>query len=520
MSTRQTLVLCLTLALAAAGVLLGLLRGGPRADAESARVGEREPGVEHGLPMETRGPGAGRDPVPGDAERVDVDPSASLEERDSRRFHWADHGWRGQVLDAISGEPVGGARVTVCFRPTEAEPAPWGPIRVSPRWTTDEMGAFHRHRAHRTAGVRLAVEAPGYGQAVIEPVPGQEHLGTILLEPARGPVVFGTVRLPGGEPAAGALVQLGPHSARAAEDGGFRLPALGPLAREDLTASLHPHGLARLPGVGDRLTSPVQGPLTLTLERVPWAEVSGRVVGTDGVPGKGLRVDVLGGFQAPRAVHRTRSDGAFVLAGLDPRERYTLVARDRGGRVAGLLESVQPPAAGRVLTVGDTREVSGRVIGSVDPQAVVVTLEAPTPQGPVVLRGRVPCDEEGFFRATVPVSNALRAWVAGTEVQRFEADLDPAGGPLRLVAEPLRWRTLTCDARPFPDALWAADPSGASVGLRQGRGGVEDRIHVRGGYVEALATGPRAHELVLEAEGRELGRIPLDPQVTHLHWPR
>jgi len=106
---------------------------------------------------------------------------------------------RGRVRSARTQRPIQGAevRVGIDWGNPRNEKVPLFPIERVPLVRTEADGRFEIPRLDSRLLYRVSVLAPGFGQALVDAIPGSSHLGVELPE---GPYLFGFVRGIGGVP--------------------------------------------------------------------------------------------------------------------------------------------------------------------------------------------------------------------------------------------------------------------------------------------------------------------------------
>ncbi|MCK6481324.1 MAG: carboxypeptidase regulatory-like domain-containing protein [Planctomycetes bacterium] len=258
---------------------------------------------------------------------------------------------RGTVLDP-AGTPLAGARVSVEFAST-----PGGPMRMlssfmplgEPR-TTGSDGTFEAPSPPAGQKVVLLAKAAGFLDTRSDPVEtrGSEGVSGIVVKLRQGAVLRGKVTS-GGKPLEGALVRMTtmegendwgrqwrlrsatPHRTQA--DGTWRIENVE-TGRLVVQVS-HPKCIS---ASRDGLEAADGKVLEVDVELAAGGAVSGRVVGPDGRPFAGARLDVnvegelpagTDPFYRPPDNVAAASDGSFALEGLAP-ARYRIVATAEG----------------------------------------------------------------------------------------------------------------------------------------------------------------------------------------------
>lgn len=457
----------------------------------------------------------------------------------------------GRVADEL-GAPVPGASVSIHVDKEDLTGFPL-PLDGTENVTrspcqTDAGGTFAFERAPAVPSGTLRAEAPGFEEGRV-PLPDAPafDLEIALARPAPLPAartLAGVVLVPGGTPAAGAVVRLGDARAETGADGRFQL-ALPESSAGDLlvawkTGFLPAYMAAPDLGGGD------PAPVVLLLGGTP-LEIAGRVLGPGGEPAVGWHVQLadgtrVGADQIPilwaespqgwagvdadtgRQKLVTDADGGFRVGGLFPRD-YRLELWDPETLA---MHTSEPIAAGtqnarielpadlwRERIGGRVTSRRGRPLAGVAVQLALVT--ARSQHGYVWESGTsVRTDAAGRFELEhVPARRAHLA-VSGDDVipeQRFFDDGFPEG-PIEIeVALRCHFKIEGLDPG-HDNSLQMLDATGEPLTMYSfSAGGSWSSSRARLGPHESspvLATSEDAVTAVLYVDGKESARQALD----------
>lgn len=271
--------------------------------------------------------------------------------------------WRGAVVAGVvrdaTGAPLPGIRVTA----VPAKPAGTGALASLSNngAPTNELGEF-----------RIFGLEPGAHVVAAQPSSGGSQM--IALRDQDVDAIFESLKR------------------RSTADAGRPAPSAAQPEKFDLAPVYYPNALS--PGQAAQLdltAGKETSGLDITIQRVPTAAISGRVMRPDGTPAAGAAVQLtanlpagsFGAIQSPPLDTRTREDGSFQLAQVVPGS-YRLIARASAGSppppTPGL---VMPGPVGPQLWASTNVSVSGGESGGIS-----LTLEPGfTVRGQVVFRG-------------------------------------------------------------------------------------------------------------------------------------
>ncbi len=420
----------------------------------------------------------------------------------------------GTVLDAHTRKPIAGARV---MRAGER-----------PGVATDERGRYELGGFEAGAHFSdLSVTASGYFPLLVSydapprtTTLRQEHA---LVSVRDGAVVRGVARLPGGDPAAGAELELivrqqhsefvERRSGRAGVDGAFSLSPVRPLDATK-TVSLHVRhaGAAplRLEWTGaDTL-------LPLDLEMVDGRTLSGLAVDEHGGPIAGAVVSVLEGHH--RASHfavsdhpvmattRTGVDGRFVLhdigAGACTLLAWSTTHHWAGSEEADLVGRPVPSGSADVKSITVNLRTGVIVRGSVHQSdggpASGLYLKATS--SPIIIRTR----HDGSFETPPLFGTQVRLQFCDRFLSGELDNVETIPSPVRLIAVPagvVRGRVVGADGTAINGVQVSLRGSAARARRTTSAfGGAFQFERVRPGSVEVEVGGQTLRGIVVEAD--------------------
>ncbi len=410
-----------------------------------------------------------------------------------------------------------------------------------------DSGGFLLDPAPSVQGARLRVIARGFEPETIAlPPDGSQSLRVVLraLEPSALSVA-GRVRLPSGEPAAGARVIYGRSTTFADAAGRFLLEPPCPVAGLDGYVALRGWQALAILDLGGRLEREHHIELDLQLEARALS-IDGVVQDAAGKPRKRCQVSILDLTQMdPRSSSgssvemacgwasgpvRTDAQGEFRLHGLGARPYSLLVVSGRGAHLTYSVTKTSPVEAKVSVTLREEQEFGARaglvvdgldrpwqgldlhlVTPSVDASTGVPALTRTDPQG----RFEFPFAPLGWIELRAQVPDTIRAnwWLAPAR----EAPLPS----LRLLR--VRRVELTAtQASGVPEVVCAVDASGRTAAIGPG-----PEVAVFASWTAFPADGgslvveESATALQLYRRGRRIGHLPLalGVQTIHLTWP-
>jgi RNA polymerase sigma factor (sigma-70 family) len=267
----------------------------------------------------------------------------------------------GVVLDELSGQPVGGARV-------ELAPGP-GPNAPIDEVITDVAGRFELRGLDPGTHILAVSQGEQIGRSAPLQVRFASVLEGVVLTVRPGLSFAGALSDADGRPLAGAVLHLargrdpllGEEVGRTDSDGAFRIAGLPP-GKYHLTMMAEGH-----PSLTRRFVLPADEgtPVSWSLPR--GTEIEGRIVDRDGLPMSGARVTArprTTGDEGVLMSARTFSgeDGRFRLLGALP-GNTSLVAEHRGPGRSLAHDLIVPPEGirGVLLKVGVGAFVQGQV---------------------------------------------------------------------------------------------------------------------------------------------------------------
>jgi len=462
----------------------------------------------------------------------------------------------GRVLD-MYGAGLAGARVA--FTPPEGFQTRFDAVldtTLVERWVTltDEHGGFALERVPVISNATLEASLDGFERSTIAaPGHAERALVITLAPPGAGDRIRGRVVDRDNRPVAAARVSNGVSSAATDSAGEFLLDRDGAPDADELIAVAAGALPARYSAQRDGEGQPVFPPyVVLTLGAQPLT-LSGRIVDADGQP----RPDVMIWIDDPTAFGgvgdgmtgqveymitaeptadeeslisqsawswvRVSAAGEFTIEGLLERDYRlraiddrTLEAREFGPFAAGSseLELVWPVPAPQLVS-GRVTSRSGQALAGVH-----VALNGHCFGGHWHGNGAVMTGDDGTFEFSGIGANRLSLWLRGDDVVPQLIQLD---GPqqdveielavrchfklrLRDAASADRMRVEDADGQKL--SLYKVDPHGVTT---------MSSVSFDGGSTSALGVDDSARTLILERDGREVARIPLELRTGELN---
>ncbi len=467
--------------------------------------------------------------------------------------------WRlalgGQVVGE-DGEAIEGARLTLILptEPFRRLGLPLDDNHLVPMMVrSGQGGRFSFEDAADVAGSNLMASAPGYETVFLTlPEGGELDLQVVLRSLAQDPgSLVGRVVAPGGHPVAGARVSVGSMTQTTDEEGRFVL------GQDHLSLELLPPGERPPDSDFFQVTAVAAGyrpdrkqvprpdsrsagraPEFLVLELgPPPLQIAGRVLDQDGEPCVGVELSLRDRTPFGMVMHETRnyatlqtledvlgyqavltdSTGAFRIQGLEPR-RYVLEAIDKVSLASVRQEVVAGDEDVLLSFCGEGMgPLAGRVVdlaGEPLPGVAVQLSHAVSGMG-FTFGGRQVSDEDGAFRFERAAGDATLSLSGRTIVPELSRTV-PEGDRERL--------EIVIGRRCHLQIEWGAwegedvegyvvDAEGKPVVLTliQGNGwGPRPRVSSSAALSEVLAVSQAAKTLILEQEGSEVQRVPLE----------